>query len=854
MQVPTTSSPRVGITNQSLAYGRAAPVDVSGLVRGLADAGNSFKNIEDQQLQLQLAAKAKSDQVVKFKALTDFNEYQINSNTMLHDQAKDSPLDDGNFYDRTVVSHENYTNQFITGLPPELQDEFKMRASEVRQQYSANALKIQDDNQNKFVTQQVDKAHSDARGKVTTNPDTLEQSKFEMDSLIDNSPWSEVQKQTAKAANAAQLEGIAYGKEAEKLKMGTNQLASSVKTTAAQYGYNAVDMLTVISYETGGKFSTSVRGGKDNKYIGLFQAGPEEQQKFGVYLGQPAAEQVDAMARFLHSRGFKPGMSLLDMYSTVNAGSPGRYNASDKPGETVASHVDGMPAHREKAIQMLNGKLHVEDTLDQNPRYQNVSFEDRVALRTDAEAKVNVAQVEMDKQSKASYDNFLNSTLMDAADGKVGQKQLDDMLTYNQVTDYGDRQKIQGAIDNFNKETNDTTAALAKLTAGESWSYTDANDNKLANALFNNKTMQQLSQKDEGVFSAVNNFASQTQVIPDTAVKTLQGMTTSYDSKVSTFALDALDKLHQSAPLSYNRQVDNTTDDMVIKWKLLKEVLPADELAKAISPAATQEKRQNKRANDELFTQLINDKTGLAPSFDEVLKEFKDPRSLGNAFLPSKVSELGYGPEAGAMRAEWKALLQHNFNEYNGDLKSAQWATIKQLKRVWGTTNVGGTQKLMAHPIENTMPKINGGYEAYEEQVRGDFKLTRDTKFELISDVVTDAAVARPVNAGSRDRQDPVTFNPPSYKVAAYKDGKWEILAGRYQPEKTAGHKKFEDDAFDKSKLEAQIAIKRLEIYKAAQMLRGTGITPPKELVTELRSLEADLAEMAKKDVLTSGW
>ena len=97
--------------------------------------------------------------------------------------------------------------------------------------------------------------------------------------------------------------------------------------------------------------------------------------------------------------------------------------------------------------------------------------------------------------------------------------------------------------------------------------------------------------------------------------------------------------------------------------KNLKEVLPADELAKALSPAATQEKRQNKRANDELFTQVINDKTGLAPSFDEVLREFKAPRSMGNAFMPGTVSELGYGPEAGAMRAEWKALLQHNFND-----------------------------------------------------------------------------------------------------------------------------------------------------------------------------------------------
>jgi len=44
---------------------------------------------------------------------------------------------------------------------------------------------------------------------------------------------------------------------------------------------------------------------------------------------------------FLNARGFKPGMGLLDLYSTVNAGSPGRYKASDGNG-TVESHVAAM--------------------------------------------------------------------------------------------------------------------------------------------------------------------------------------------------------------------------------------------------------------------------------------------------------------------------------------------------------------------------------------------------------------------------------------------------------------------------------------------------------------------------------
>ena len=87
---------------------------------------------------------------------------------------------------------------------------------------------------------------------------------------------------------------------------------------------------------------TRIYGGKGGKYYGLFQAGPSERAQFGVDTQHPSAQnQIDAFGRFLHARGFKPGMGLMDMYSTVLAGSPGHYNRSDGAG-TVASHVAKM--------------------------------------------------------------------------------------------------------------------------------------------------------------------------------------------------------------------------------------------------------------------------------------------------------------------------------------------------------------------------------------------------------------------------------------------------------------------------------------------------------------------------------
>lgn len=104
--------------------------------------------------------------------------------------------------------------------------------------------------------------------------------------------------------------------------------------------YNADDALKVFSYESSNR--PDVWGGKGGKYFGIFQAGPSERAQFGIDTKHPSARnQIDAFGKFLSARGYKPGMPLIDMYSTVNAGSPGHYNASDGNG-TVSSHVANM--------------------------------------------------------------------------------------------------------------------------------------------------------------------------------------------------------------------------------------------------------------------------------------------------------------------------------------------------------------------------------------------------------------------------------------------------------------------------------------------------------------------------------
>lgn len=140
----------------------------------------------------------------------------------------------------------------------------------------------------------------------------------------------------------------------------TPELAAAIRQSAARIGADPVDLATVISYETAGTFDPWKAGPTTQwgQHRGLIQWGEPQRQEYGVYQGMPVDEQMRAVEKYLTKAGYRPGMGLMDMYSAVNAGSVGRYGASDAnnggaPG-TVADKVNNqMGPHRQKAAAFL---------------------------------------------------------------------------------------------------------------------------------------------------------------------------------------------------------------------------------------------------------------------------------------------------------------------------------------------------------------------------------------------------------------------------------------------------------------------------------------------------------------------
>lgn len=165
-------------------------------------------------------------------------------------------------------------------------------------------------------------------------------------------------------AISGQRGGVPEGQDGPLAAKYPDGLAAGIRQTAKDLGVSAEDIATVLSYETGGTFDKWKRGPttKWGTHRGLIQWGEPQAQKYGVTADMSAGEQMRAVTRYLRDAGVKPGMGILDIYSAVNAGRVGRYNASDAAAGgawgTVRDKVEHqMHGHRRKAAALLRTDL-----------------------------------------------------------------------------------------------------------------------------------------------------------------------------------------------------------------------------------------------------------------------------------------------------------------------------------------------------------------------------------------------------------------------------------------------------------------------------------------------------------------
>jgi len=136
----------------------------------------------------------------------------------------------------------------------------------------------------------------------------------------------------------------------------TERLVRAATVAAERLGVSVKDLLTVMSFETGGTFRTDITN--PTGHTGLIQFSPANQQRYRVNAQSSIEEQVAAAERYLREAGIQSGDGLLRIYAAILTGNPNNTRASDfsnggTPGGAAVKVAEQMGGHITRAEGLL---------------------------------------------------------------------------------------------------------------------------------------------------------------------------------------------------------------------------------------------------------------------------------------------------------------------------------------------------------------------------------------------------------------------------------------------------------------------------------------------------------------------
>lgn len=171
--------------------------------------------------------------------------------------------------------------------------------------------------------------------------------------------WGQAQAEMAEGrmnyeAKYTAEQGTPSGARMEELVRATTVLAETM-------GLSAKDLLTAMSYETGGTLDPWKKGPTTQwgEHRGLIQWGEPQRAKYGVDENSTITEQVMAAGEYLKDAGVQAGDGLLQIYAAINAGDATKINASDAnnggaPGTVLDKVQDQMGGHQARVDGLLS--------------------------------------------------------------------------------------------------------------------------------------------------------------------------------------------------------------------------------------------------------------------------------------------------------------------------------------------------------------------------------------------------------------------------------------------------------------------------------------------------------------------
>lgn len=763
MKVPVPTSGRV-VPQQRQAYTEASPNAFAGaenLIRGVSNLGRS--------LQQAGSVFAERDQKTdRFNSLTGLSKFDSDVTTSLTDLKRNFAPDGRGYITQAESLYDQRAANFLSSVPQDLQEEFRYRIAENKKSVVADSLKFQYEAGDAWFKQGISDELNRSKTLLDQSPQQLDAQRAHMAEVIDATDLPEIEKNNLKRAVSIGLEAATY--KAEVRKDASNRYALGVGNISdfgsaakalikKEEGYVPSAMWDVNHHRVG--YSSDTVTAPDGSYRMVREgdvttrADAErdldrriaDADKAGR--GSVGTERWDSLApnvkAALASVYYHYGKYPQEVIRAVETG-----NNSE-----IASAVRGLssnPQRRDREAKIIEGSAGI----DADARFQNIPYEDRLALREDADREAVATAAAEAKAQKEQLALQTNDLYLGLLDGTKGKADIEAARGAGWLTDYDSIKKANDILKDSNAQTVLAGEAAQKLSSGGIFDPTDADDKKRLNAYVGKSGLDRISSGDQDYFSdSVIPLVSQIGDIPTDVAGTLMGMVRAQNSQQAMFALDALAQLRDANQIAFDSRVSNDVASQVDMWDSQK-ALATDQAALLdnVRGGTDQATRQARMAlRSEAKSILAQTQNGI-PNSKALLSQ------VTNAFDGFFTREPGLytNPTANqALEKEFSTLFIDKYSQ-TGNTQTATDLAIKDLKRNWDVTDLGGRKMLMKYPPQKAGYRpINGSFDWISESARKDLGLQPGESFELFSDDKT----REDIQAFQRDP----SARPPSYRV-----------------------------------------------------------------------------------------
>lgn len=743
MKVPHTYTGRTKPSSQGLAYLRPASSVFGGKVaEALSGLGANVGLLAEK-------TEERNDRTERFAALRGLNGFQQRYTEAITEAKRSTVPGTTSFVDTADSIYTTLENDFIQReVPAHLQDEFRLRTSDMRQGVVGDALEFQYTQQDAFYRTEIDKAYTQAKVGVGQSPDTMQEWNQSLAELIQSTDLPTEDK----VALARQIEGglaaVTYGKKIENLQReslaGTEADELSAMLLMYFEGFVDTAKFDVNAYRVGFGSDTITRADgtieavtKDTVVTvedaerDLARRIPEFRQTATTQVGMEVWQQLgpDAQAA-LTSVAYNYGKLPGSVVRAVQSG--------DR--EAIASAVEALPDNpkrRKKEATVIRGGRDPFGDLDTDPTFAGVSFEDRMAMRADAGRRVASEETERLRLGAVDREARINSLLVNIQQRAAGETDIKAAMQAGWLTNINDITKAYGLLEQEDIKQAKRLQIQSMLDdPNTAPGYNVAEDNDAFNEWLGEEGLAKVSERDvEFTNGSVLPAIQRLQDVPTELVGQLTSMTRAADPTHAQYAFETLAAIQDIAPQAFTNRTSEDLSRDVHVYRALQNTARLEDWLTAVRGGRTPQEVNASRALEEEAQTLLRK------------GEVESGVGANEGWFAFDV-EPGTPTSRVELQREWDAAFTYYYSQI-GDRKKAKNAADAQLQEVWGLTNIGGSKYMMRLPPKKAgYPALEpdgwwgDGWEGYEDQVRADLGISDDEEFRLVHDQTTAREVA----------------------------------------------------------------------------------------------------------------